>query len=149
SPGIGRLSKVTVSAVPHIGIDENGLGPRLGPLVVTATWARVSDKGKRQLKRKLPERIRADLDDSKVLVSCHDVSLGEAWARALPERAGESRTSPVRLLRDLCPESDESLRADCPPSTREQCGNARGERVTATAEQLERVRSHLAELDQR
>ena len=28
-----------------MGIDENGLGPRLGPLVVTAVWAKVSPEG--------------------------------------------------------------------------------------------------------
>lgn len=134
---------------PRIGIDENGLGPRLGPLVVTAAYAKVDERGAVQLRRKLPQKIRADLDDSKVLVSCHDASLGEAWARAIAERMGKDARGPAALIRALSPESDDSLKSACPPSTKEQCWNARGERFTSSDEQLDRVRGHLDALDRR
>jgi len=71
---------------PRVGIDENGLGPRLGPLIVTAVLADANEAGARQLKRKLPSSLAKDLDDSKVLVSNKNASLGEAWARAVVER---------------------------------------------------------------
>ena len=36
----------------HIGADENGLGSRLGPMIVTAVLAETSDEGDRFLSRK-------------------------------------------------------------------------------------------------
>lgn len=134
---------------PRIGVDENGLGPRLGPLVVTAALAQVSEAGATQLRRKLPKKIRADLDDSKVLVSCHDASLGEAWARAIVERMGEVAESPRQLLAHLCAESEASLTSACPKSTQPQCWHLSGEAFTATEEQLDRVREHLTALQER
>lgn len=134
---------------PRIGVDENGLGPRLGPLVVTAALAEVSEQGAAQLRRKLPKKIRADLDDSKVLVSFHDASLGEAWARAIVERMGARPDSPQALLRHLCAESEESLMSACPKSTKPQCWHLSGEVFTASVEQLDRVRGHLETLQER
>ncbi len=133
-----------------LGLDENGLGPRLGPLVVTAIYAQASDKGRAQLTRRLPQSIRADLNDSKLLVSCHDSSLGEAWARAVAERmTGVAPRTPKELLHRLTPESESSLKKDCPKSTQAQCWNARGEMFSATDEQLHRVTGHLASLEAR
>jgi ribonuclease HII len=134
---------------PRIGVDENGLGPRLGPLVVTAAFAQVSEAGVAQLQRKLPKKIRADLDDSKVLVSCHDASLGEAWARSIVERMGQRPESPRQLLAHLCAESEASLTSHCPKSTQPQCWHVAGEAFTATDEQLDRVRGHLEALNER
>ena len=39
----------------RIGVDENGLGSRVGPLVVTAVLARVDERGGVALRRKLPK----------------------------------------------------------------------------------------------
>ncbi len=128
----------------RIGIDENGLGPRLGPLVVTGAWARVDDSGATQMGRKLPKKLRQDLDDSKVLVSCHDFSLGEAWARKVVElTTGGSPKSPEELLRALFLEDEASQRRDCPKSTEAQCWTVDAERFSATEEQLARVHGHL------
>ena len=75
----------------RVGVDENGLGARLGPLVVTAVLAEVSPAGQALLGRPLRGKIRADLGDSKRLVSHGDVTLGEAWARELTGDAWSSR----------------------------------------------------------
>ncbi len=69
-----------------MGIDENGLGPRLGPLVVTGVTVRVDEAGERVAQR-APGRAFSRLGDSKDLVDYKDSSLGEAWARAILRRA--------------------------------------------------------------
>jgi hypothetical protein len=109
----------------------------------------VDARGAAQRRRKVPKASRAALDDSKVLVSCHDASLGEAWARVIAERMGKDVRGPAALIRALCPESDDSLKSACPPSTKDQCWNARGERFSASEEQLSRIRGHISALDRR
>ena len=81
----------------RVGADENGLGARLGPLVVTAVLAEADAAGLAVLGRAPRGKVRDDLGDSKRLVSHADVSLGEAWARVL---TGERCENPrVWLLR--------------------------------------------------
>ncbi len=139
------------AASHRIGIDENGLGARLGPLAVTAVLARVGERGARLLARKLPKALRADLDDSKALVSCHDVSLGEAWARALleRERPGGALDGPDDLLRAISLEDHQVWQRHCPPSTKASCWTVGQEAFEASDEQLGRVREHLAFLTER
>ncbi len=135
---------------PRIGIDENGLGPRLGPLVVTGTWARVDENGATQMGRKLPKKLREDLDDSKVLVSCHNVSLGEAWARKVVERTTlKSPKNPTELLRLLFLENERSQRKECPKSTEAQCWTTDAEEFSASEQQLSRIEKHLETLEER
>src|SRR5688572_18589533 len=87
---------------PRLGLDENGLGPRLGPMIVTLARAHVDERGAARYGRKLPRAIREDLDDSKQLVSCHDYSLAEAWARGVVERElGKELSSPAELVEHL------------------------------------------------
>ncbi len=137
-------------SVFRIGIDENGLGARLGPLIVTGVLAQVDERGERLLRRKLPQRLRADLDDSKRLVSCRDYSLGEAWARALVEAAVPRRpASPADLFAELSLEGLPALRAPCPESAAAQCWHTDGEAFMAEDEQLERVRGHVVYLRER
>src|SRR5690349_6065198 len=83
---IGCRRPVEAAQSFRIGVDENGLGARLGPLVVTAVLARVTERGARVISRRPPKRLSADLGDSKQLVSHKDIALGEAWARALAGR---------------------------------------------------------------
>src|SRR6185295_15756630 len=85
-----------------VGVDENGLGARLGPLVVTAVLADVSAKGQAIMARLPRGKIRDDLGDSKRLVSHTDVTLGEAWARVL---TGDRWPSPSALFEHLSIES--------------------------------------------
>lgn len=93
------------------GIDENGLGPQLGPLIVTGVLARAAG----------PEPVRleglARLGDSKRLMAHKDVALGEAWARLLAPAAA----SPAALVAALSLDPPAALRAPCPRGVEAQC----------------------------
>jgi hypothetical protein len=93
-------------AVVHAGVDENGLGPLLGPLVVTGVAFRV--EGAR------PTSLGSLVGDSKALVSHEDASLGEAWARVLLEALGPAPRNPTEALGRLCLDDEATLRAPCP-----------------------------------
>jgi ribonuclease HII len=123
----------------EIGIDENGLGAQLGPLVVTGVLAEVTELGRRTLRRKLPKAMRADLDDSKRLVSHADYALGEAWARALID---SSPATPEAALDALLLEGRDVLTAPCPKHVRAQCWNAEKEVFTADDSTCRRVVRH-------
>jgi ribonuclease HII len=133
-------------AVFRLGIDENGLGARLGPLVVTGVLARVSSQGKRTLSRKLPKGIRADLDDSKRLISHADSRLGEAWARAL---ANTPAASPAALLEALLLEDKTALHAPCPSHVVPQCWGVEGEAFEADDALCQRTLGHRQALEAR
>ncbi len=115
----------------RIGADENGLGARLGPLVVTAVLARVDERGERLLSRKLPKKLRARLADSKQLVAHGDVALGEAWARAL---FGPDARTPAELFSRLSLEGEARLREPCPGHVVGQCWSVAGEGFVAEPE---------------
>ncbi len=129
----------------RIGIDENGLGARLGPMIATGVLAEVDERGARLLGRKLPARLRSDLDDSKRLVSCHDVSLGEAWVRALVPDA----QNPEEAFSAISLESATDLRSPCPKAAKPQCWTTRGEAFTADKETVGRIRGHVEYLKSR
>jgi ribonuclease HII len=132
--------------VYRIGVDENGLGSRLGPLIVTAVLARASDAGEVTLRRKLPKSMRASLDDSKKLVSHRDVSLGEAWARVL---VGAGPSNPGELFARLSLEGVSELQRPCPDHASAQCWRVEGEDFQAPAALLKRVERHRALLQRR
>src|SRR5689334_23009594 len=113
-----------------VGADENGLGSRLGPMIVTAVLAEVSEPGQRFLSRKLPKRFREDLDDSKRLMSHTDVGVGEAWARAL---TGDSAQNPAELFEQLSLEGSSKLREPCPKAAGTQCWSTNCEAFVASA----------------
>jgi ribonuclease HII len=136
----------TLSTVYRIGADENGLGARLGPLIVTAVLARTDERGRRALRRKLPKRIREDLDDSKRLISHSDYTLGEAWARALV--SGEPAT-PRDLVDQLTLEPLDELKRPCPEHVERQCWSTEQESFLASGKMVARVRRHLCELGER
>ena len=125
----------------HIGADENGLGSRLGPLIVTAVLAEADVGGERFLSRKLPKRMREDLDDSKQLMSHTNVAIGEAWARTL---TGSSATTPAELFEQLSLEGSSKLREPCPKAAHAQCWTAGAEAFCASDELLTRAQQHLA-----
>ncbi len=133
----------------RIGIDENGLGPRLGPLVVTAVVARTEGGGHERAERKARGALRSRLDDSKKLVSHGNTALGEAWARAIARRmGGPDPDGPDALVRVLSLDPPEILRAPCPSAHAEQCWSMSGEAFTAGAELVETVTGDLARLDE-
>jgi ribonuclease HII len=131
-----------------IGIDENGLGPRLGPLVVTSVVARVEDRGHKRVLSRPRGAMRLRLGDSKRLVAYGDSALGEAWARAIVRRTGESEPRvPEDLVGLLSLDGAESLRAPCPSDHADQCWRANGEEFAAEAKLVAEVGRDLAKLD--
>jgi ribonuclease HII len=117
-----------------VGIDENGLGPRLGPLTVTAIMARTTSAGRTVAHDRPKGRLRQRLGDSKELVSFGDSVLGEAWARAVAARARLAPTAGGtvdELVHALSLDPREELRAPCPTEHADQCWSAEGEELAA------------------
>jgi ribonuclease HII len=115
-----------------VGVDENGLGPRLGPLIVTAVLVRADERGAKVASSRARGKLRERLDDSKALVSFRERALGEAWARAI-----HARTSPhVRagtvddLIHALSLDARAPLRAMCPDGHAPQCWRTDGEELS-------------------
>jgi ribonuclease HII len=133
-------------ATCRVGVDENGLGARLGPLVVTAVLAEVSAAGQAVLARLPRGKLRDDLGDSKRLVSHGDVTLGEAWARML---TGDRWQSPRTLFEHLSLEAPPSLQKDCPSHITQQCWGVDGEAFESSQELRVRIGGHLEKLQQR
>ena len=105
---LARLAPLASGPCVHVGIDENGLGPVLGPLVVTGVAFRFA--GAR------PTSLGALVGDSKALVSHGDVSLGEAWARALLGAIGPAPKNPAEIIERVSIDDASTLRAPCPKS---------------------------------
>jgi ribonuclease HII len=143
-----------VSDVIRIGIDENGLGPRLGPLVVTAIVARTTEKGGAVATSKARGKMRERLADSKKLVGHGNTALGEAWARAIGARMGlsletDAASSPSTLIHALSLDAPDALKAPCPRDHASQCWSADGEAFSAEPELVASVTGDLARLAQR
>ncbi|MGC4067880.1 MAG: hypothetical protein QM784_25150 [Polyangiaceae bacterium] len=135
----------------RIGIDENGLGSHLGPLVVTSVSAQITGRNSgRRPTRSADESSEfvatsAFLDDSKRLVSHHDVRLGEAWTRVL---VGPEARSPGALVHALSLYPLEELQEPCPSHVRSQCWEGRNEGFEASDDLMRSVtdmRERLAE----
>jgi hypothetical protein len=111
---VSRKSLEPLSAGPciHVGVDENGLGPVLGPLLVTGVAFRFA--GPR------PDSLGALVGDSKALVSHDDSSLGEAWARAILSALGPEPKTPHDILERISMDGDDVLRAMCPEGSGER-----------------------------
>jgi ribonuclease HII len=136
--------------VIHLGVDENGLGPRLGPLIVTAVTARI---GLGRDEAKAPTKPRGALGkrlgDSKKLVSHGDTALGEAWARAIARRmcgGTDTAAGPDALVRALALDSPQALRAPCPDDHRAQCWDDTGEAFVAEESLVTQVHKDLDRL---
>jgi ribonuclease HII len=137
------------AAAYRIGADENGLGPRLGPLVVTAVLARVTDAGHKLAGRKARGALAGRLGDSKGLVAHGDVALGEAWARAIATRAASRASTPDELLHAIAADDRAALRAPCPSHVEAQCWSPDGEAFGADDELVATVGADLDRLAKR
>jgi ribonuclease HII len=130
-----------------VGIDENGLGPRLGPLIVTAVHARTEGEGHRLVARRPRGSLAKRLGDSKALVSFGDAALGEAWARAVArETSGRDATSPDALVHELSLDDQATLEVRCPRNHKDQCWATEGERFVAEDGLVARVGADLVKL---
>jgi ribonuclease HII len=130
----------------RIGIDENGLGPQLGPLLVTAVLGHTSAQAE-QLMQHDPERLLSPwLDDSKRLVAHHNVALGEAWARVVLDRIQQPCCCPDQLIDHISLLDRAQLQRLCPHEAREQCWSSRDERFEAADDGVDEVRADLQRL---
>jgi ribonuclease HII len=102
-----------------VGVDENGLGPLLGPLVTTAVSL--------ELARYRPEHHanvgRAlGIDDSKATAGFGQMALAEGLALALVEAlTGVLPTDIDALFDALLLDAPDALRTPCPSGSRPQC----------------------------
>ncbi len=131
-----------------LGVDENGLGPLLGPLVVTAVLARATPRGAVFAARKARGALAARVGDSKGLVAYGDAALGEAWARALARLEGPDPRSPAELFERLSLDSRDALTAPCPRQHRDLCFRD-GDAFTADDANVTRCTRDLATLAKR
>jgi ribonuclease HII len=124
----------------YVGIDENGMGPRLGPMVVTSVLAETTGDAAAKLVTSKPRgAIAKRIGDSKKLVAFADSALGEAWARAIVHRALRREALHEATPRSRAPESPDELvaavsidpadvlRAPCPPHHADLCWGTAGE----------------------
>lgn len=121
------------------GLDENGLGARLGPMLVTGVLVAVDERGRRWLSRRLSKALAKDLDDSKRLVSFQNSTLAEAWTRALVPNT----SSPAELLSRVSLTAETDLRSRCPKQSERQCWTLRDESFEAEAKVVARLERHL------
>ncbi len=102
-----------------VGVDENGLGPLLGPLVTTAVSF--------ELARYRPERHGAlgrelGIDDSKTTAGFGQMAAAEGLALALVETLhGRPIADLEALFECLLLDAPALLRRPCPASSRPQC----------------------------
>lgn len=103
-----------------VGVDENGLGPRLGPLVATALTLETSRYSRSSLQRR---GLQLGLTDSKDVGGFGQMAFTESVALALlglPD--GSVPGSADALLDRVFPTLRHELRAGCPnDSTAAQC----------------------------
>ena len=115
----------------YVGIDENGMGPRLGPLIVTSILAEVDVAGAKIVASRPRGAIAKRIGDSKKLVAFNDSALGEAWARAIVSRAGIDARTPSELLDAIAIDPAAVLQAPCPSHHVDLCWNTEGERFAS------------------
>jgi ribonuclease HII len=138
-----------------IGVDENGLGPRLGPMIVTAVMARVDARGERLVCRKPRGKLAQRLGDSKGLVAHGDIALAEAWSRVLVARGAGRHgrdATPDDVLDAISLDDRAALTAPCPRHTADQCWTTAGDRfcdAEAMGDNLTLVASDLDALARR
>jgi hypothetical protein len=100
----------------QIGIDENGLGPRLGPMIVTAVRLELDPEKLATRRGYLAAATRAGIGDSKEH-SAHG-AMGPCEARVLSMlkvHLGLEARSLAHLAETVGLEEPDALRADCPP----------------------------------
>jgi ribonuclease HII len=110
----------TWQAMLVIGVDENGLGPRLGPLVATCVTLQAPRYGRAALRQR---GLLLGLTDSKEAGGFGRMAFAESVALALLKRAGAPTPGSAEGLLDrLLPDARPRLRTRCPDGpTAQQC----------------------------
>ncbi len=104
-----------------VGVDENGLGPRLGPLIATALSVEI--RGRYDVGRLRRRGLALGLTDSKEVSGFGKMAFAESISLALVERLGGAPMSDAdALLGELCVGEASTLKAPCPnEATARQC----------------------------
>jgi ribonuclease HII len=142
-------SDACAGPILRVGIDENGLGPRLGPLIVSAVVARTQGEGHKVALGRARGALAKRLGDSKELVSFGNSALGEAWARAIATASGTAATTPDELVHTMSLDSRDQLRSPCPSHHHDQCWDTGGEHFEADDELVTKVTGDLGRLRER
>ncbi len=133
-----------------VGVDENGVGPRLGPMTVTMAHATARDvRAERVARGKPPRSLSSRLGDSKVLVRFGDTALGEAWARAWAASRGIPAPTPEALFRALSLDDAPALERPCPDGHAAQCWSVAEETFAAPDESVAQAAEDLGALARR
>jgi ribonuclease HII len=104
------------------GIDENGLGPRLGPLIATAVTLDLPAYDRARLRR---IGARVGIDDSKQTAGFGQMAAAESLALALLEKLhGNAPADADALFHTLALGGVAPLRARCPAESLPQCWSA-------------------------
>ena len=102
-----------------VGVDENGYGPRLGPLIATAVLIEVPAYDRAELQR---AGMAAGVRDSKQVSAFGKMAHAESLALGLLEQLhGETFADVDGLFSKLCLDDLPSLRAPCPSKSAPQC----------------------------
>ena len=102
-----------------VGVDENGLGPRLGPLIATSVCVEVDVYERARLQR---VAARVGIGDSKQTSAFGQMRVAEGLALAIMESLhGRAPSSVDELLSQLELDGPELLRKSCPSRSRAQC----------------------------
>lgn len=102
-----------------VGLDENGMGPRLGPLVVTAATFELAGYDRAKLRRR---GLTVGISDSKAVSAFGHMAQAESLALAVSERlCGKVPTTPEAMLDVIGLEGFAALTSACPPKSRPQC----------------------------
>ncbi len=128
--------------IARVGVDENGLGPRLGPLVATACLVESSVSDEEAHAR----GARLGVLDSKESSGFGAMAHAEGLALAVAERMrGAAPETADDVLEALSIDPLEALRAPCPASARGACWGALP--VPALGGSTEHGRAILRELE--
>jgi ribonuclease HII len=128
-----------------IGVDENGLGPRLGPLVATAVMIEVDDYKKLELSE--IGRLFG-ITDSKATSGFGKMRWVESVALALVERLfGQCAADIDSLLNFIALDGLDGLQGVCPSLSRAQCWSKKV-KLPAFRGQIEKGRAVLQKLDE-
>ena len=105
-----------------VGVDENGLGPRLGPLIATMVSLEVASYERPQRARLQRVAARVGIGDSKQTSAFGHMRVAEGLALAIMESLHGKLPRNVDELLDLLElDGSELLRAGCPDRSRAQC----------------------------
>lgn len=107
------------------GIDENGLGPRLGPLVVTGVLLELPEYAPDAVGRALGAALAPDgpaVGDSKRTLGFKRMAQGEPVVLGMVSAAlGRPRATFAEFFRDLAFRPEPELQAHCPPGALPMC----------------------------